>query len=1089
MKNEKAELNQNSDLRHQAEERLIGCKSDPTGFEGEGKDARALVHELQVHQIELEMQNEELKLAKLETENALMKYSDLYDFAPIGLFALDAQGLIQEVNLVGAKLLGMERRNLMNGKHFQLFVAPKDRPFFDDFCKKAFETSIKQTCELNLLRDGKPTVYARIEGIVAEDGSTNGRQCRIAAIDITERKKAMREIESQAKFPDEDPNPVLRIAADCTIIYANRGSTLLLEQWGCQIGQKLPYGYRNLIPETLRSGNCSEIEIMPGGIAYSLVFVPIADLGYVNVYGKNITDRKRAEDAIRETHDYLKSLIDYANAPIIVWDPSFRITRFNHAFERLTGLRAAEALGEPLNILFPESSSLESLEHIRGTLSGERWDVVEIPILNADGSIRTVLWNSANIYDGNGTTIIATIAQGQDITDRKLAETALRESEQLYRAIGESIDYGVWVCDTNGRNIYSSESFLKLVGITQEQCSNFGWGDTLHPDDTERTIAAWKECVRNEGTWDIEHRFLGVDGKWHDILARGVPVRNERGEVTCWAGINLDISRIKHAEKELHKAKDELELRVQERTADLVKINQQLTQAKETAEEATQAKSNFMANMSHEIRTPMNAVLGMTSLLLYDESLNDEQKDFIETIRISGDALMVVINDILDFSKMEQERVVLEEQPFNLHNCIEESIDLVSACATEKHLNLATIIDRTIPEKIIGDPNRLRQILVNLLGNAVKFTESGEVKLNVSGHQLDGNYEIHFAIADTGIGISNEKMYRLFQPFSQVNASITRNYGGTGLGLVIAKKLVELMEGRIWVESEFGKGSTFHFTIIAAIAPIQTEKQLLGAQSPLVGKNVLIVNDNRSNRRILGEYAYSWGMVPLIASNSQDALNWIRRGSHFDVAMLDIDLPKMDGATLAKEIRKIDKTMPLVLLTSIDHQMASDIIDAYLIKPVKPAQLHKVLICVLSRKSAQAGEVNQKTQIRPMHILLAEDNVSSQKVVRQMIKRLGCTVDVAANGIEALQALERQPYDLVLMDLRMPEMDGLEATRIIRQLWPDNGPKIIAITAYALLGDREKCLDAGMDDYISKPVRIEELAEVLKKYRLTQDGS
>ena len=319
----------------------MGSRSDPAGFEGEGKDARALVHELQVHQIELEMQNEELKLAKLETENALMKYSDLYDFAPIGLFAFDAQGLIQEVNLAGAKLLGMERRSLMNGRHFQLFVAPKDRPLFDDFCKKAFETSIKQTCELNLLRDGKPTVYARIEGIVAEDGSRNGRQCRIAAIDITERK--------------------------------------------------------------------------------------------------------RAEEALRETQDYLESLIDYANAPIIVWDPSFRITRFNHAFERLTGLRAAEALGEPLNILFPESSSLESLEHIRRTLSGERWEVVEIPILNADGSIRTVLWNSANIYDANGTTIIATIAQGQDITDRKKMEKALQESEGKLRALFNLLPIGISV--------------------------------------------------------------------------------------------------------------------------------------------------------------------------------------------------------------------------------------------------------------------------------------------------------------------------------------------------------------------------------------------------------------------------------------------------------------------------------------------------------------------------------------------------------------------------------------------------------------------------------------------------------------------
>jgi CheY-like chemotaxis protein len=489
----------------------------------------------------------------------------------------------------------------------------------------------------------------------------------------------------------------------------------------------------------------------------------------------------------------------------------------------------------------------------------------------------------------------------------------------------------------------------------------------------------------------------------------------------------------------------------------------------------------------------MNAVIGMTSLLIEDETLTAEQKDFIETIRMSGDALMVIINDILDFSKMQEDKVVLEVQPFDLRSCIEESLDLVAVKATEKGLNLAYFLSETVPKMILGDPNRLRQILVNLLGNAVKFTEDGEVKLSVSSQKLDSNYEIHFAVQDTGIGLTADQMDHLFQPFSQVDASITRKHGGTGLGLAIAKKLTELMNGSTWVESEPGNGSTFHFIIKVEVSSIGEEEPMAKVQPELIGRHVLIVDDNKTNRHILGAYAYSWGMVPIVAPNGNDVLDWMRRGESFDIAILDMNLQDIDGLTLARKIREYNKSMPLIMLSSMGENLGSDLFEGHLTKPIKPSQLLNILSKIVSQKpfnpSAMARIVNEKAEINLMRILLAEDNVSSQKATLQMLKRLGYKADVVANGIEALHALERQSYDLVLMDVRMPEMDGVEATRIIRERWPDNGPKIIAITAFALQGDREKCFAAGMNDYISKPVKIIELTEVLSKYQQLHNNS
>jgi len=535
---------------------------------------------------------------------------------------------------------------------------------------------------------------------------------------------------------------------------------------------------------------------------------------------------------------------------------------------------------------------------------------------------------------------------------------------------------------------------------------------------------------------------------------------------------------------------NELEQKVRDRTKEIEDQNRELVVARKRAEESNRAKSAFLATMSHEIRTPMNAVIGMTSLL-ETSHLNNQQRDQVVTIRESGDALLDIINDILDFSKIESGHLELEHEVFRVQECLESPLQLVAARAREKNIELTPSLSPTLPRALRGDSGRLRQVLLNLLGNAIKFTNSGQVVLEASSERKEDDLiQLTIKVNDSGVGIPQEKLVTVFDPFTQADSSTARTFGGTGLGLTISKRLIEAMNGSIEVESQVGVGTCFTLKIPFPLAMVPDEEA--PPRENLAKSRILVVDDNAVNRRVLKQHLDHWQAESLCAATAQEALDMLQQGeAHFDAILLDYDMPGMDGEELALHISKLEKhkQIPRILISSTGNPNHRELFDAIHDKPIRMQFLYESLCSLLGQQDAGAHRRHEEAQAfphdfaerHPMQLLVVEDNAVNRKVALQYLSRLGYQADVVCDGSEALKQLEKIPYDLVLMDVQMPIMDGIEATRLLRKLNLEKQPKVVALSASVFLEERESAIRAGMDDFMAKPLRIESLVQMLEK--------
>jgi PAS domain S-box-containing protein len=802
-----------------------------------------------------------------------------------------------------------------------------------------------------------------------------------------------------------------------------------------------------------------------------------------------------AEDALRESQSRLEAIVNASQDCILTLDPDGKIVQFNPAAERTFGYRAAEVIGKEMGELFmPPALRQRQRKNFQLYQSGGGGSMLnqrlEVPAFRKDGS-EFIAEMATQPVTLRGEIVFTVFLR--DITQRKRAEEALQQEVEKRRTVEETLrserdllrtlmdnlpDY-IFSKDASGTYQTANAELARRLGIrpgdTVEGKTDYDFFPRALAEDYRQDDL---DVIRSgEALVNREERFVDSEGREGWLLTTKVPLRGSKGKVTGLVGICRDISDRKRAEEEL-----------------LI--------AKEAAQSANNAKGVFLANMSHEIRTPMNAVLGMTELLL-DSNLTTTQREYLQIVRESGESLLTLINDILDFSKIEANKLDLERVRFGLRERLGNAMKTLALRAYSKDIELACHIHPNVPDDLIGDPGRLRQVVMNLVGNALKFTEHGEVVVTVECQSFtEDGAELHFSVADTGIGIASDKLAKIFLPFEQADTSTTRHYGGTGLGLAICTRLVELLGGRIWAESEAGRGSTFHFTVRFPLAQGEPIPETRLDPQAIESAPVLIVDDNATNRLILTEMLRNWGLHPDAVPSGAAALDLLRQsdGRPYRLVISDVHMPEMDGFMLAEVIRQDPNlaSTSIILLTSgaqadYDARCAALQVAAHLSKPVKQSELLDSISASLSQAEPSPRQPSPRqvrephaaslSELPPLRILLAEDSLVNQKLAVALLKKSGHSVEVAGNGQEAIDLWQRGEFDAILMDVQMPVLDGFEAAAQIRALELGGSSRIpiIAVTANAMTGDREACLAAGMDGYVSKPIRTAELFTALRQ--------